>query len=127
MALSQQERTLRLMTVLAWIPAMALLIPFGVVTKTLVPALGLVPMTFSAAFGLAKLLGYIEADYHLYAVTIYAFTIDGLITVLSLGTAIPGFVVVVQTGTSYHYGRDAVSLLGYYAMCPLLLNMYAPS
>jgi hypothetical protein len=104
---------------------MALLIPFGVVTHTLVPALGLAPLTMSSVFGLAKLYGYIQDDYRIHAVTIYAVTIDGLITLLLLGMAIPGFFVVVNESGSYRYRVDAMPMLGSFAMFPLLLNMYA--
>jgi hypothetical protein len=104
---------------------MALLIPFGVVTHQLVPALGLVPLTMSAVFGLAKLYGYIKDDYHVHAVTIYAVTIDGLITLLLMGIAIPGFFVVVAESASFRYHGDPMPMLGSFAMFPLLLNMYA--
>ena len=125
MALSQQERTLRFMTVWSWIPAMALLIPFGVITETLLPALGLVPLTISAVFGLAKIYGFIKDDYRVHAVTIYAATMDGLIAVLLLGMTIPGILVVIQeSGSSWRYGADPLPMLGCFALFPLILNMY---
>ena len=113
MALSHQERTLRVLTVLAWIPAMALLIPFGVMTHTIVPALGLIPMTFSAVLGLAKLYDYIRTDFHILTITIYTFTMDAIITLLLLGFTIPGYV------------HMAIPELGTFASMPLLSNTYA--
>lgn len=102
---------------------MALLIPFGVLSHTLVPALGLVPLTMSAVFGLVKLHGYIDDDYRIHAVTIYAVTIDGLISLLLMGIAIPGFFVVVAESARFRFRVDPMPMLGSFSMFPLLLNM----
>jgi hypothetical protein len=106
MALSQQDRTLRLITIGSWVPAMALLIPYGVKTESPFPALGLIPLTMSAVVGLAKL--HVGAG--LYNYTVY---MDALITVLLLCFTIPGLPMRWPE-------------LGTFAAFPLFLNMYGP-
>jgi predicted nucleic acid binding AN1-type Zn finger protein len=49
------DRTLRIVTIVAIIPALALLIPSGVVTAKPLPAIGLVPMAMSAVVSMAAL------------------------------------------------------------------------
>ena len=53
---SRSESQLRLITIAAMIPALALLIPHGVITYQALPAIGLVPMAMSAVSGAAILL-----------------------------------------------------------------------
>ena len=53
--LDPASRPLRILTILAWLPAMSLSIPFSVNNESLLPALGLVPMTFSAMTGMSQL------------------------------------------------------------------------
>jgi len=49
------DRTLRIITIVAFIPALALLIPSGVVTAKPLPAIGLVPMAMSLVVSMAAL------------------------------------------------------------------------
>ena len=106
MALSQQERTLRLITIGSWVPGMALLIPYGVKSQMAFPPLGLIPLTMSAIVGLAKV--YSSAGYIQYTVFM-----DALIAILLLCFIIPGFPMRWPE-------------LGTFAVCPLFVNMYAP-
>jgi hypothetical protein len=43
----RRDKTIRIVTIVAMIPALCLLIPSGVVTGNAFPALGLIPMGFS--------------------------------------------------------------------------------
>jgi uncharacterized membrane protein YhaH (DUF805 family) len=49
------DRTLRIITIVAFVPALALLIPSGVVTARPLPAIGLVPMAMSLVISMAAL------------------------------------------------------------------------
>ena len=49
------DRTLRIITIVAFVPALALLIPSGVVTARPLPAIGLVPMAMSLVVSMAAL------------------------------------------------------------------------
>jgi hypothetical protein len=49
------DRTLRIVTIVAFVPALALLIPSGVVTAKPLPAIGLVPMAMSLVVSMAAL------------------------------------------------------------------------
>jgi uncharacterized membrane protein YhaH (DUF805 family) len=49
------DRALRITTIIAFVPALALLIPSGVVTAKPLPAIGLVPMAMSLVVSLAAL------------------------------------------------------------------------
>lgn len=50
-----QDRALRIVTIIAMVPALALLIPAGVLTGNAFPALGLIPMGMSCLVGLTAL------------------------------------------------------------------------
>ncbi|KAG9763221.1 hypothetical protein KCU73_g1535, partial [Aureobasidium melanogenum] len=52
---SPLDRILRTTTLIAFFPALGLLIPYGIVSTTTVPALGIIPAFFSATFGLLSL------------------------------------------------------------------------
>ena len=106
MATLQQDRPLRLITIGSWVPAMALLIPYGVRTNTAFPALGLIPLSLSVVVGLAKL--HVGAS--LYNYTVY---MEALIAVLLLCFTVPGFPMQWPE-------------MGTFAVCPLFINMYDP-
>lgn len=51
----EQDRSLRIVTIIAMVPALGLLIPAGVVTGNALPALGLIPMGMSCLVSMTAL------------------------------------------------------------------------
>lgn len=115
MAQSPADRTLRLITIWAWIPAISLLIPYGVYTAQIVPPLALIPMTFSAIFGLHKVLS--KSSNRGFTIFMDVFIANFLVSII-----VPGLVFM----TRIHYWRwngMSMLMLGSFATCPLLLNL----
>ena len=54
---ADQYRALRLISICAFVPAVALLLPCGIITGRPVPALGIAPMFFSSAFSALMING----------------------------------------------------------------------
>jgi hypothetical protein len=57
----KEHRWLRVTTVLAFLPAFALLLPFGIISARPLPTVGIAPMFFSAAFGTLVLGGGVRS------------------------------------------------------------------
>lgn len=113
MALSQTDRTLRLITIWAWIPAMCLLIPYGVEAREPCLPLGLIPMTVSAVFGLHKVQSKSTQRY-------FTIFMDVLLACSYLSDLVPGLIIMAYL-RNWH--RSQVQMLGAYASTPLLLNL----
>jgi len=57
----EEHRWLRVTTVLAFLPAFALLLPYGIITAKPLPTVGIAPMFFSAAFSTLVLGGGVRS------------------------------------------------------------------
>jgi hypothetical protein len=66
---AKRDRTLRLLTLVSMIPALALLIPSGVIYGIALPALGLLPMCLSCVVSLMALGSKKDAAYANFIVT----------------------------------------------------------
>ena len=116
MAITHGDRVLRLITVLTWVPAMTLLIIFGVKSNQAIPPLGLIPMTFSAVFGLFKI--YSHAKNH-------GFTIfmDTSLAIFIFALFTPGIVLVRQYSHWWIGSAVENAILGTFGLSTLLINL----
>lgn len=109
------DHSLRLITILAWFPVFALLLPHGIVTRQALPVIGIVPMTFSACTGLVHLTGY--AKIRAANIIIDLFCVCFLISIL-----IPSWVFMAQEGR--YYRSNGSTMLGAYGTSPMMMNLY---
>jgi hypothetical protein len=112
MAISKEDRVLRLITIWAWIPAMCLLIPYGVIAGKVVPPLGLIPISISAVFGLVM----ISRNSTPRGVII---SMDVFIAAFLFSIIVPGIALMRRGGW---WSDRGLMMVGTYATCPLLLN-----
>lgn len=110
--ISHSDRALRIITILTFEPALALLIPHGIVSHQICPALGLVPMFLSACLGLIHVFRTVKAR------SVDSF-IDAFLAAFLLSIMIPAFVVVAESR------RLSKGLLGAYGTMPLIINLLA--
>ncbi|KAL1587912.1 hypothetical protein WHR41_03131 [Cladosporium halotolerans] len=105
------NRQLRTITVLTFIPAMALAIPAGVVSAKPLPALGLIPMAASCFLGLVVLAGkgkrFPKGPHADFIVA------SSLILVLILSW--------IHLATTHYWSSNEV-MLGTYATFPMMIN-----
>jgi len=104
---------LRLVTVLGWIPAFALLLPYKISGGSpIVPTLGIVPITFSALVGLVHLAG--KAKYR------YAnIFLDLFCAAFLIGILIPGWILMADGWEA----SAGLTMLGTYGTIPLMVNL----
>lgn len=115
------DRNLRLLTIVGWIPAVAFLLPHGIITEMMCPVLGIIPMTFSALAGLAHLAG--KAKSRAGNIVLDLFCACFLISIL-----IPGWLFIAsQEDLNYYYARwynvAGMAMLGTYGMVPMIINL----
>ena len=89
-----EDRTLRLLTVLFWLPAFALLLPHGIISGAICPVLGIVPVTFSAVSGVLHLLDVFSMTTH----RTPAILLDVFCAAFLIGILIPGWVFMAEGG-----------------------------
>ena len=123
MGISPEDRVLRLLTIWSWVPAMGFLLPHGIITHNVVPALALIPMTMSLLCGLVHLFkcaGHPSAS--------FAFT-DVFVACFLVATGTPGLVKIKHDDYRWtawsQYDRYALVMVGTYGTVPLMLNLYA--
>jgi peptidoglycan/LPS O-acetylase OafA/YrhL len=104
-------RPLRLATVLSFVPAFPLCLAHGVASHTPVPAVGLVPLAFSAGLGVALLGKHLA----------HPAAIFGADIVLATSLMI---VLVFTWIESPMSGNAGLSMLASYATIPLLVSLY---
>lgn len=116
------DHTLRLLTIIAWVPAFALLLPHGIITETLCPVLGIIPMTFSALTGLVHLVG--KAKYRAGNIVMDLFCACFLLSIL-----IPGWVFMAGDSSYMRYSRywgynvAPLTMVGTYGMVPMVMSL----
>lgn len=108
---SSLDRTFRTTTLIAFFPALALLIPYGVVSCNVIPALGLIPAFFSAILGLPT--SYLQRA----QLTLY---IDVFLAVSHISMLIP-FWVLNAGWNSWESG--GVIMLGTYGTVLLMMDL----
>ncbi|KAK5130582.1 hypothetical protein LTR08_001901 [Meristemomyces frigidus] len=106
---STTDHPFRLLTVLAWIPAFALSLPHGV-RGHLFPALGILPMTFSACTGLVHLAN--QAKSRGVNIAMDVFCACFLIAIL-----VPSWITL-----SSGWEDSGVTVLGTYGTAPMMMN-----
>lgn len=110
---SGNNRLLRAITALMWIPGFALLLPHGVTTTRLLPCLGIIPLTISALTGLVHLTG-----------RVVNLRLSNLLMDLFCG----GFLLSILIATwcdreAYWYEKSSKLMLGAYATVPMLVQL----
>lgn len=112
-SISESDRTLRIISIITFIPAIAILIPHGVLSDHPCPAIGLIPMSLSAAYGIVLINKTIKSQ------SIDTF-IDAFLAVFLIGILVP--TLIDLSPRRWYYGGDA-RILGAFGTMPLLINM----
>ncbi|KAK5121808.1 hypothetical protein LTR85_004683 [Meristemomyces frigidus] len=108
-------RVFRIITILAFAPTVAFVLPHGIGTHMLCPALGILPMAISACVGLVHVLG--KAKFRAVSIAMDIFCACFLIGVL-----IPSW-VFIASGGSWWYGVNAgLVMVGTYGTVPMMVN-----
>jgi len=112
------DRTLRLVTVLGWPFAFALLLPYGITAAQVCLPLGLLPMSFSACAGLVHLSGKAKSAVG-NAIT------DLFCALFLVAILIPSWVFLQQGKIGNWWGSvdPGLTMLGTYGSVPLMLNL----
>lgn len=111
---SPSAHLLRLITILAWIPAFALGLPHGLTAHSPpCPAIGIIPMSISACLGITHLAK--KTKYRSANIAMDLFCACFLISVL-----IPSWIFLTWRDLSMD-GR--LRVLGTYATVPMMLNL----
>lgn len=110
-SINASERTLRAITVLAFVPAVALLIPHGILTKDFCPAIGLVPAFLSFCFSIVRITNKAKSRRA-------NISIDAFIAAFLVGTLIPGWVLIARDWDT------SKALVGAYGTMPLMMDLY---
>ncbi|KAG9682727.1 hypothetical protein KCU95_g14074, partial [Aureobasidium melanogenum] len=108
---SSLDRILRTTTLIAFFPALALLIPYGVASSTSVPALGLIPAFFSAVLGLPTSKAKLQRG----QLILY---IDLIIAIFLVSILLPFWVL-----TAGWYNSGNIVMLGTYGTVPLMMDL----
>lgn len=111
---SPLDRILRTTTLISFFPALGLLIPYGIVSNTVFPALGLVPAFFSAILGLLSLMG----NFRWSQLVVY---MDMFLAISILSILLPFW--VLNAGRRQWWHSAGVVMLGTYGTVPLLMNL----
>jgi len=110
---SAADRGLRLLTILAWIPAFALSLPHGLASGYPCPAVGILPMSFSACVGIFNLTKKAK----LHGVNI---AMDLFCALFLIGVLIASWIMLSWTDFSRH---ARTTMLGTYGTVPMMMNL----
>jgi hypothetical protein len=110
---SPVDRILRTTTLIAFFPALGLLIPYGIVSTTTVPALGIIPAFFSATFGLLSL----KVNFRWSQLVLY---IDTSLAIFIFSILLPFWVL---SAGRRRWEDGGVVMLGTYGTVPLLVDL----
>ena len=119
MAISQADRTLRLVTCLVFIPAFGVLVPFGATRGHVVPPLGLIPMGFSALWAL------VQVNHRPKQRGINMF-IELFITAFLFAIIVPSLLIVRHGGSRYgyrSYGDTSRVMMGTIGISMMLVDL----
>ena len=108
-------RSIRVLTILAWIPTLALGLPFSINNFSILPALGILPMTFSACVGMISLSQRRRVPHGVLV------AMDIFCACFLFGVFIPSCVVLSGAGHSIASDQTTVGTLG---AAPMMLNLY---
>ncbi|KAK4494846.1 hypothetical protein PRZ48_014202 [Zasmidium cellare] len=108
---NEVNRFLRIVTIGCWVPAFPFLLAHGIVTNTVCPVLGIVPMTFSAITALVHLTG--GAKHRIPNIVVDLFCGTFLIGVL-----IPSWIMLSDGWR----GDRGVVMVGTYGTVPMMIN-----
>jgi hypothetical protein len=113
------DRVLRFITILCWIPAFALLLPYGIVSEQLFPALGLVPMTTSGALAVLHLCHWITSAKS----PTWSLILEFWCGAFQIGFLIPSWVMMAEGVGYYWYNGNGLGLamLGSYGTTPMMV------
>lgn len=111
--LSDQDRTLRRIIAIAWIPAFVFLLVDGISSGEVVPALAIVPMTLSVATSVLQLSN------KQFSTSTFAVVADIFIAAFLIGVLIPGWIFLSENWSSRDNGDVMV---GTYGTVPCMLN-----
>ncbi|KAK4574539.1 hypothetical protein LTR86_001380 [Recurvomyces mirabilis] len=116
---STPDRTLRLITLIAFPLAIPFAIPYAALAQQLCPALGLTPLLISAFLSLLLLCGIASGP----RVSSLRILVDLLCALFLLGVLIPGWVVLARGQARRWYGNveSNVTMLGTYATVPMMV------
>ncbi|KAK3073669.1 hypothetical protein LTR53_004533 [Teratosphaeriaceae sp. CCFEE 6253] len=113
------DHSVRLVTLLLWLPAFVFLLPYGINTNNLCPALGLVPMSVSVVIAAVHLAG--KMPYRPLNILLDLFNACFL-----LGILIPGWVTLAEGRTHgwRSYQTEAgIEMTGTYGIAPMMVNL----
>jgi hypothetical protein len=110
---SSLDRTLRTTTIVTFLLAFALLIPYGVTTAAVLPALGLVPAFISAI--LSPLALNTSARWRWFILCI-----DAFVAVFLFGILMPFFFI---TAGNMRWLSNGAVMLGAYGSVPLMIDL----
>ena len=113
--ISSSDRTLRILTIISFPLSFILLIPHGVETRMVCPALGLVPMSLSAAIGLVHVYRRISTGR-------FDEKIDAFIAVFLMSILIPSWVFLAARGRAWYWAPN-LALLGAYGTMPMIVSL----
>ena len=116
MAISEGDRVLRVITIITWIPAFALLVPYGRWGSIPVPPLLIVPMTISALWGLCHINNRASTR----AGNIM---IDIFMLVLFIALGVPA-IVFIRSYSGRRYSKEAeLIMVGTFGASTMLMNL----
>ncbi|CAD0106325.1 unnamed protein product [Aureobasidium uvarum] len=110
---SPLDRILRNTTIITFLLALALLIPYSIVSYSCVLAVGLVPAFFSAVLGLASLNASIRQSW----MFLY---MDLFLAVFLFSILVPFWVLTARQGW---LSSSGVAMLGTYGSVPLMMDL----
>lgn len=106
--------TLHLVLACMWIPAVAFLIPHGVISLSLVPVLAIIPMTVSLFSSLFQLSGRSRS-------AALGTVVDLFVIAFLIGTLTPGLVLMARGRSRYSVVTTAI--LGTYGTVPCMVSL----
>ncbi|KAK3117014.1 hypothetical protein LTR53_002035 [Teratosphaeriaceae sp. CCFEE 6253] len=112
------DHSVRLVTLLLWLPAFVFLLPYGINTNNVCPTLGLVPMSVSIVIAAVHLAG--KVPYRLLNILLDLFNACFL-----LGILIPGWVTLAEGRTRGWRGyrtEPGIAMTGTYGTAPMMVN-----
>ena len=104
----------RALTIFLWIPALAFLVPYGVDTGSICPAIGMIPTTLSALIGVVHVTGRARSQPLNIALDLFA-------ACFLLGILIPGWVTLAES--SRWYSSVGTIMVGTYGTAAMMLSL----
>lgn len=109
------DRVLRAITIVSFVPALIMLIIHGVIFRSVLPAIGLVPMFVSSSFGMLYLMRNVKSGW-------IPFGVDMFLTTFLFAILLPSWISLAR-----RWGSNSDIMLGTYSTVPIMLSLYAAS